>query len=45
MNTLPPIRKMKLTTIIFTSFLLLSCFQKTKNNNQMGIFDKLFGKK
>jgi hypothetical protein len=35
---------MKLTTIIFTSFLILSCYQNTKNNNQMGIFDKLFGK-
>ncbi|MDO6814060.1 DUF4240 domain-containing protein [Tenacibaculum soleae] len=36
---------MKLTTIIFTSFLILSCNQNTKNNNEMGIFDKLFGKK
>jgi hypothetical protein len=36
---------MKITTILFTSFLILSCNQNTKNNNQMGIFDKLFGKK
>jgi hypothetical protein len=36
---------MKITTILFTSFLILSCNQNTKNNNQIGIFDKLFGKK
>jgi hypothetical protein len=36
---------MRLTTIIFTSFLILSCNQDTKNSNQVGIFDKLFGKK
>jgi hypothetical protein len=36
---------MKITTILFTPFLILSCNQNTKNNNQMGIFDKLFGKK
>jgi hypothetical protein len=36
---------MKFTTIIFTSFLILSCNHNTKNNNQMGIFDRLFGKK
>ncbi|MEP5340858.1 MAG: DUF4240 domain-containing protein [Algibacter sp.] len=35
---------MKLTTILFTSFLILSCNQNIKDNNQMGIFDKLFGK-
>jgi hypothetical protein len=34
---------MKLTTIIVTTFLMLSFSIKT--NNQMGIFDKLFGKK
>jgi hypothetical protein len=33
---------MKFATIIFTSILILSCNQK--NNNEMGIFDKLFGK-
>ena len=36
---------MKLTTIIFTIFLILSCNQNTQSINQMGIFDKLFGKK
>jgi hypothetical protein len=36
---------MKLKTIIFTSFLVISCNQNTKEKNQMGIFDKLFGKK
>jgi hypothetical protein len=36
---------MKFTLIIFASFLILSCNKKTKHNNQMGIFDKLFGKK
>tara|TARA_R110002153_G_scaffold49209_3_gene138852 strand:+ start:911 stop:1591 length:681 start_codon:yes stop_codon:yes gene_type:complete len=36
---------MKLSTILFTTFLILSCNQNTQNNNQMGIFDRLFGKK
>lgn len=36
---------MKLLTILFTTFLILSCNQNTQNNNQMGIFDRLFGKK
>jgi hypothetical protein len=35
---------MKFATIIITSFLILSCNSTTKNKNEMGIFDKLFGK-
>lgn len=36
---------MKLFAIFFTSFLVLSCNQNMKKENQMGIFDTLFGKK
>ena len=35
---------MKLTAILFTSYILLSPTAITKNNDPMGIFDKLFGK-
>lgn len=41
----PPIRIMRLTTLIFASIFVLSCNSNTKHNNQMGIFDKIFGKK
>lgn len=34
---------MKIITIIFATFFLLSCNEVDKNNNEMGIFDKLFG--
>ena len=35
---------MKIIKIIFATFLLISCNGADKNNNEMGIFDKLFGK-
>lgn len=35
---------MKPLTLLFTSYLLLSCNLSAKSNKQMGIFDKLFGK-
>ena len=35
---------MRFTTIIFTLFLIFSCNSATKNKNEMGIFDKFFGK-
>lgn len=35
--------KMKTTTIIMATFYLLSCGVMDENNNEMGIFDKLFG--
>jgi len=38
------LERMKITTIIFVTFFLLSCNGTGKNNNEMGVFDKLFGK-
>jgi hypothetical protein len=35
---------MKHATVLFIFFLLLSCNQNIKTDNQMGLFDKLFGK-
>ncbi len=38
------LRKMRTITITITTFILLSCTGANKSNNEMGIFDKLFGK-